>query len=70
MKVKKKVNYSEYKGKYNKSIKERLEKAPERVDVETLRAYLYGYTYTKEYAARFLMNFQWITGKNVVRRLA
>ena len=51
MKVKKKVNYSEYEGKYNKSIKERLEKAPERVDVETLRAYLYGYTYTKEYAA-------------------
>ena len=51
MKVKKKVNYSEYEGKYNKSIKERLEKTPERVDVETLRAYLYGYTYTKEYAA-------------------
>jgi hypothetical protein len=51
MKVLKKVNYSEYEGKYNKSIKERLEKAPERVDVETLRANLYGYTYTKEYAA-------------------
>ena len=26
MKVKKKVNYSEYEGKYNKSIKERLDK--------------------------------------------
>ena len=50
MKVLKKVNYSEYEGKYNKSIKERLDKDPQNVDVETLRANLYGYTYTKEYA--------------------
>jgi hypothetical protein len=46
----KKVNYSEYEGKYDESIKERLEKDPESVDVETMRAFLYGYTFTKEYA--------------------
>jgi hypothetical protein len=46
----KKVNYSEYEGKYDESIKERLEKDPEIVDVETMRAFLYGYTFTKEYA--------------------
>jgi len=51
MKVLKKVNYSEYEGKYNKSIKERLDKDPQNVDVEMMRANLYGYTYTKEYAA-------------------
>lgn len=48
--VKKKVNYSEYEGKYDKSIKKRLEKTPESIDVETMRANLYGYTFTKEYA--------------------
>lgn len=47
MKVLKKVNYSEYEVKYNKSIKERLDKDPENVDVEMMRANLYGYTYTK-----------------------
>ncbi len=50
MKVLKKVNYSEYEGKYDESIKERLEKDPGSVDVEMMRANLYGYTYTKEYA--------------------
>lgn len=46
----KKVNYSEYEGKYDESIKESLEKNPESIDVETMRANLYGYTFTKEYA--------------------
>ena len=46
----KKVIYSEYEGKYDESIKERLEKDPGSVDVEMMRANLYGYTYTKEYA--------------------
>jgi len=50
MKVLKKVNYSEYEGKYDESIKEKLEKDPGSVDVEMMRANLYGYTYTKEYA--------------------
>ena len=46
----KKVNYSEYEGKYDESIKERLEKDPESVDVEMMRENLYGYTFSKEYA--------------------
>lgn len=46
----KKVNYSEYEGKYDESIKERLEKDPESVNVDTMRANLFGYTFTKEYA--------------------
>ena len=33
-----KVNYSEYEGKYDESIKERLEKDPGSVDVEMMRA--------------------------------
>ena len=48
----KKVNYAEYEGKYEESIKERLEKNPESIDVETMRANLYGYTFTEEYAKR------------------
>ena len=46
----KKVIFSEYEGKYDESIKERLEKDPGSVDVEMMRAFLYGYTFTKEYA--------------------
>ena len=46
----KKVIYSEYEGKYDESIKERLEKDPGSIDVDMMRANLYGYTYTKEYA--------------------
>ena len=46
----KKVNYSEYEGKYDESIKERLEKDPGSVDVEMMRENLYGYTFTKAYA--------------------
>ena len=46
----KKVIYSEYEGKYDESIKERLEKDQGSVNVETMRENLYGYTYTKEYA--------------------
>ena len=45
-----KVNYSEYEGKYDERIKEKMAKAPESIDVETMRANLYGYTFTKEYA--------------------
>ena len=46
----KKVNYSEYEGKYDEHLKERMEKEPESIDIETMRANLYGYTFTKEYA--------------------
>ena len=45
-----KVNYSEYEGKYNEHLKEKMAKEPESIDVETMRANLYGYTFTKEYA--------------------
>ena len=45
-----KVNYSEYEGKYDERIKEKMAKEPESIDVETMRANLYGYTFTKEYA--------------------
>lgn len=46
----KKVNYSEYEGKYDESIRVRLETTPESIDVETMRDSIYGYTFTKEYA--------------------
>ena len=46
----KKVIYSEYEGKYDERIKEKMAKEPESIDVETMRANLYGYTFTKEYA--------------------
>ena len=46
----KKVNFSEYEEKYDERIKERLEKDPGSVDVETMRENLYGYTFTKAYA--------------------
>lgn len=45
-----KVNYSEYEGKYDERIKERMERDPKSIDIETMRANLYGYTFTKEYA--------------------
>lgn len=46
----KKVNYSEYEGKYDEHLKEKMEKEPESIDIETMRANLYGYTFTKKYA--------------------
>ena len=46
----KKVNYLDYKDRYDEEIINRLEIAPESIDIETMRANLYGYTYTKEYA--------------------
>ena len=44
-----KVNYSEYEGKYDEHMKEKMAKEPESIDIETMRANLYGYTFTKEY---------------------
>ena len=46
----KKVNYAEYEGKYDERIKEMMETAPEEIDVETMRANLYGFTFTQDYA--------------------
>ena len=45
-----KVNYSEYDGKYDEQIKEKMANAPKSINIETMRANLYGYTFTKEYA--------------------
>lgn len=45
----KKVNYPEYEGKYDEHLKEKMAKEPESIDIETMRANLYGYTFTKEY---------------------
>jgi len=46
----KKVDYSEYEGKYNESIKALMAKNPNQIDIETMRANLYGYTFTDDYA--------------------
>lgn len=45
-----KVNFLDDKDKYDKNIKARIESSPESIDVDTMRANLYGYTFTKEYA--------------------
>lgn len=50
METKKKVNYPDYKDKYDEEIKSKMETSPESVDVEMMRENLYGYTYTKGYA--------------------
>ncbi len=46
----KKVNFAEYEGKYDESVKEKMLTNPEDIDIETMRTFLYGYTFTKEYA--------------------
>lgn len=44
-----KVNFSDYKDKYDENIKGKMELSPESIDIETMRANLYGYTFTKGY---------------------
>ncbi len=46
----KKVDYSEYKDKFDMNICQRMETEPQNIDVETMRAWLYGFTFTEEYA--------------------
>ena len=46
----KKVNYAEYEGKYDENFKKRMKEDFESIDVETMRANLYGYTFTEGYA--------------------
>jgi len=46
----KKVDYQECSQKYDESVKETLRNSPEDVDLEKMRAYLYGYTFTEKYA--------------------
>ena len=45
-----KVDFSKYEGKYDESIKEQMANNPDLIDIETMRANLYGYTFTPEYA--------------------
>ena len=44
-----KVKFSDYKGKYDENIKERMKLSPNCIDIETMRANLYGYTFTIGY---------------------
>lgn len=50
MKEIRKIDYSEYKEKYDESIKEKLHTCPKEIDIESMRAFIYGYTFTEEYA--------------------
>ena len=43
------MNFSDYKDKYDENIKGKMELFPESIDIETMRANLYGYTFTKGY---------------------
>lgn len=46
----KKVDFAKYEGKYNESVNDELTTSPEDLSVETMREYLYGYTFTEDYA--------------------
>ena len=48
--MKRSVDYPTYEGKYDEGIKNMMAKNPNQIDEETMRANLYGYTYTEEYA--------------------
>ena len=45
-----KVNYAEYEGKYDQRIIDKMAATPEKVGVDAMRACLYGYTFTEDYA--------------------
>ena len=45
-----KVNYSDYKDKYDESIKTKMATSPESINIETMRENLYGYTFTEDFA--------------------
>lgn len=49
-KINKKVNFSDYQGKFDEKLKIQLRENPESIDTETMRAFLYGYTFTDDYA--------------------
>ena len=46
----KKVDYSEYEGRYDESVNDVLTTSPDNLSVESMREYLYGYTFTEDYA--------------------
>ena len=45
----KKLDYSEYEGRYDESVNDELTTSPENLSIETMREYLYGYTFTDDY---------------------
>ena len=51
-----KIDYTEYKDRYDQSVKQKLHSSPAEIDVETMRAYMYGYTFTDKYAKGILPN--------------
>ena len=51
-----KIDYTEYKDRYDQSVKQKLHSSPDEIDVETMRAYMYGYTFTDKYAKGILPN--------------
>ena len=46
----KKVIFSEYENKYSANFKTKMESFPDTIDLESMRANLYGYTFTEEFA--------------------
>lgn len=50
----KKIDYTEYKNKYDESVKQKLHTSPDDIAVESMRAYIYGYTFTEKYAKGIL----------------
>ena len=51
-----KIDYTEYKDRYDQSVKQKLHSSHDEIDVETMRAYMYGYTFTDKYAKGILPN--------------
>ena len=45
-----KVNYAEYESKYDQRIIEKMAAIPKEISVDAMRACLYGYTFTEDYA--------------------
>lgn len=45
-----KIDYSKYKDSYDEKVNEQLHHAPSDIDLESMRAYIYGYTFTEGYA--------------------
>ena len=51
-----KIAYTEYKDRYDESVTQKLHSSPDEIDVETMRAYMYGYTFTDKYAKGIFLN--------------
>lgn len=46
----KKVNFNDYQDKFDEKVLEQLRTDPKEIDIETMRATLYGFTFTEDYA--------------------